>query len=284
MRSPSTNGSVSSQSQDLLVLADDEREQRRLDGVGLAAEPAIAVLAAVQVVRREGDEAALGQAGGEVVVGGGVGVDRVPRQAVAAVLARRRPAAARPAAGPWARPARPRRTRRARRRAPRHTPSISSVSSDLTRPRVGRQERLRRSAHGLRVEPFAKRPSAVGELPAGSVGRAASVLQRDARPAPASLVQKKPVAHVLRRAHERLNVRSNCCTVRSCRSPDRSAPRRSTGISAPRRHPASGCSPDAARTRRAPPWTEAPRAGRRDRCTSDGVGKPPRQGCGRTRR
>ena len=43
--------------QNLLVLAEDEGEQCGLHAVGLAAEPAVAILAAVQVVRRERDEA-----------------------------------------------------------------------------------------------------------------------------------------------------------------------------------------------------------------------------------
>ena len=56
MRRPSTKGSVLQPAQDLVVLADDEGEERRLHAVGLAAEPAVAVLAAIEVVRREGDE------------------------------------------------------------------------------------------------------------------------------------------------------------------------------------------------------------------------------------
>jgi hypothetical protein len=73
--------------QDLIVLGDDEGEQRRFDGVGLAAEPAIAVFAAIQIVRREGDEPALRQRSRKIVVGGVVGVEGIARHAVAAMLA-----------------------------------------------------------------------------------------------------------------------------------------------------------------------------------------------------
>ena len=58
------------------------------DGVGLAAEPAVAIFAAIEIVRSEDDEAALGQARGEIVI---VGVDRLRSaslgHAVAPVLA-----------------------------------------------------------------------------------------------------------------------------------------------------------------------------------------------------
>ena len=72
--------------ENLVVLGDDEGEQSCLDRVGLAIEPAVAIFAAIQVVRRKGDEPALGQPGGEVVVGRAVGVDRVARDAVSTVF------------------------------------------------------------------------------------------------------------------------------------------------------------------------------------------------------
>src|SRR5207247_102810 len=64
--------------EDDLVLGEDEREERGLDGVGLAVQIAVAVLAAVRVVRSEADEAALGEAGwaGET----GPGNVRAPRR------------------------------------------------------------------------------------------------------------------------------------------------------------------------------------------------------------
>ena len=73
--------------QDLLVLRQDEGEQRRLDRVGLAAEEAIAVLAAIGVVRREDDEAALGQPGGDSRDRPVFPSMTILRHAVAAVLA-----------------------------------------------------------------------------------------------------------------------------------------------------------------------------------------------------
>ena len=69
------------------MLGEDEREKRGLDGVGLAVQIAVAVFATVRVVRSEDDEAALGEAGGEVVIGGGVPLDHVTRQRAPAVLA-----------------------------------------------------------------------------------------------------------------------------------------------------------------------------------------------------
>src|SRR5436305_1115718 len=57
------------------MLTDDEREQRRFHSVGLAAEPAIAIFAAIQIVRRESDEAPLRQARRDR---GKTGSERVP--------------------------------------------------------------------------------------------------------------------------------------------------------------------------------------------------------------
>ena len=69
------------------MLRRDEREQRELHRVPLAVEHPVEVLAAVRVVRREGDEAAFREPGREVVVGRVVALDHVFGQAVPAVLA-----------------------------------------------------------------------------------------------------------------------------------------------------------------------------------------------------
>ena len=78
MRFGSTYGS-SQPVEDALVLGDDDREERFAERVGLALEHAEVVAAAVRVLRREDDEAALGQPRGEGLVG-----------AVAAALSDRR--------------------------------------------------------------------------------------------------------------------------------------------------------------------------------------------------
>ena len=88
MRSGSTFGSDPNQADDLLVLGDDEGEEGFADGVGFALEEAEAVFADVEVLRGEGDEAALGEAGGEGLVGFESGfADDVLRAAFEAVLA-----------------------------------------------------------------------------------------------------------------------------------------------------------------------------------------------------
>src|SRR5579885_3211895 len=73
--------------QDLVVLADDEGEQRAFHAVGFAAQPTVAVLSAVEVVRGEGDETLLGQARGEVVIVGVVAFHHLAREALAPMLA-----------------------------------------------------------------------------------------------------------------------------------------------------------------------------------------------------
>src|SRR5207302_9495981 len=73
--------------QDLIVLGDNKGKERRFDRVGLAAEPAVTVFAAVQVVRREGDETALCQRSSKIVVGGVVRVKRIAWYSVATMLA-----------------------------------------------------------------------------------------------------------------------------------------------------------------------------------------------------
>ena len=68
------------------MLTEDEREQRGANRVGLSAEPPVAILAAIQIVRREDDEAAIGERRPEIVVERHVPIDRLARQPVAAVL------------------------------------------------------------------------------------------------------------------------------------------------------------------------------------------------------
>ena len=97
-----------------------------LTRIALAVEHPVAVLAAIEVVRREGDEAALGQPGREVVIGRQVALDHVLGQAVAAVLADHdRPPLARLEILRHA-AARPRRRRRGTRRAPPRSRSTSA--------------------------------------------------------------------------------------------------------------------------------------------------------------
>ena len=50
------------------MLGDDEREEEFLERIGLALEFAETVAAAVGIVRREDDEAPVGEAGGEGLV------------------------------------------------------------------------------------------------------------------------------------------------------------------------------------------------------------------------
>ena len=69
------------------MLRHDDREERLLQRIGLALQRAEAVLEDVQVLRREGDEAALGQLGGEVVIGRVVARDDVLGTPFQAVLA-----------------------------------------------------------------------------------------------------------------------------------------------------------------------------------------------------
>ncbi len=174
MRSASTNGSDPSQLEDALVLSEDEREERRAYRVGLAIEPAVAVLAAIQVVRREDDEAAVGERRAEVVVGRLPAIDRVARQAVAAVLhdddrpplARRRcPSAPR---------ARPTRTHRARRRARRPRPSIGPSRPTLRVRGLSGTYGTSNDADAVLAESLAIRSRAFDELCGGQ--RRASLL------------------------------------------------------------------------------------------------------------
>src|SRR5439155_15923925 len=71
---------------DLIVLGNDEGKQGRLDGVGFAAESTVAVLATIQVVGRKGDKPAFRKRSGKIVVGSVVGVERIARDAVPAML------------------------------------------------------------------------------------------------------------------------------------------------------------------------------------------------------
>src|SRR5439155_955724 len=72
--------------ENLPVLMKDEREQRSLEEIRLAAEQAVLVFPAIRIVGREDDEAALGELRGEVVIGPGISFHRVLRQAVPTVL------------------------------------------------------------------------------------------------------------------------------------------------------------------------------------------------------
>ena len=69
------------------MLRNDKGKERAFDGVRLAAEPAVAVFAAIQIMRRKGNEPALRQRCGKIVVAAVVGIERIARHAIAAMLA-----------------------------------------------------------------------------------------------------------------------------------------------------------------------------------------------------
>ena len=73
-------------SQDLFVLANDEREQRGLDSVRLTRQPAIAVLAAVEIVGRESDEALIWEVRRKVAAGAVVAFNHILREASSTML------------------------------------------------------------------------------------------------------------------------------------------------------------------------------------------------------
>jgi len=59
----------------------------RLDAIRFAAEPAVAILTAVQIMRSERDKAAIRQPGGEIVVRRDIAFDHILRDAAPSVLA-----------------------------------------------------------------------------------------------------------------------------------------------------------------------------------------------------
>ena len=69
------------------MLGDDEGEHRELDCIGFTVEPAVALLVAVEVVGGEGHKTAVCKLRRKVVVVLDVAFDRMPRNAVASVLA-----------------------------------------------------------------------------------------------------------------------------------------------------------------------------------------------------
>ena len=69
------------------MLGDDKAEQRAANRIRLPIQPTILVFSPIQIMRRERDEAALGQFCCEVIVSGGVVVDRITRDTVSPVLA-----------------------------------------------------------------------------------------------------------------------------------------------------------------------------------------------------
>src|SRR5438876_5911888 len=73
--------------EDLIVLADDKRKQRRLNSIRLAAEPAILVFTAIEIVGCEGNEALLRQARRKTVIIRVVSFNGLSRQATTSVLA-----------------------------------------------------------------------------------------------------------------------------------------------------------------------------------------------------
>ena len=111
------------------MLRDDDREQRFLERIGLALQRTEAVAEQIEILRGERDEAAVGQAGGEIVIVVAVADDRVGRPALRARAGRRPPAAARPASDSSAPAARRRQTRPGRHPARLRSRSSSSLRS-----------------------------------------------------------------------------------------------------------------------------------------------------------
>ena len=71
----------------VIMLPDDEGEQRGLHTIGLPAEPAIPIFPAVEIVRGKNDEPTIRQARREVVIVGVVSLDDIFGHAPAAMLA-----------------------------------------------------------------------------------------------------------------------------------------------------------------------------------------------------